>query len=130
MKVILPVSMDTEGKIIVAQGFHNTKNVCIYNYLEDEFEYIPINKIRNNIGDFSIELKLSGIDFVISRSMPPHALKVFKTNGLSVFKAEGTSLEDNIEYFQNNRLNLFTNEELSRATGCVSKCSTCSTTCK
>lgn len=129
MKVMLPVLIDKKGEIQIAQGFHNTKNICIYDCTEDEYECIPTNNIKNNIGDFSIQLKLNGIDSIISYTMPPLALRLFTTNGLNVFKAEGTSIEENITHFQNSKLNQFAIEETNNPGSCGSSCNSCSSTC-
>lgn len=129
MKIMLPVLNDCEGKMKLAEGFHNAQKVCIYDSKKDIYEWISTKKINANIGEFSVELKQRGIESVISCTMQPVVLRIFSQNGLQVFKAEGNNLEQNIASFQNDKLNSFSTEETKTIMGCGSSCNSCSSTC-
>ena len=131
MKVMLPIAEREGGKETVAQGFHNAQYVCIYDYQNKSFEWMPVKKISSNPGDLSKELQRMGISKVISTYLPPMALRIFARSGLDVYRARGTNVEENITFLKHNQLESFTTQAARETWGCESSCGSCSSTsCK
>lgn len=129
MKVLLPVQNISDAKHSIADGFHNSEFVCIYNCKDKSFEWLPIAAITKKPGNLSLELKRKGITSVISNSMPFMALSLFMESGLSIFKANGISVDENIQLFLNNKLTVLSSKDTSMPSGCSSSCSSCSSSC-
>jgi predicted Fe-Mo cluster-binding NifX family protein len=131
MKVMLPIAEKEKGKETVAPGFHNARYICIYDSQSKSFDWIEAKKINSNPGDFSKELRRMGISKVISTYLPPMALRIFARSGMEVYKARGTNVTENINFFSNNQLELFTNQTATEMRSCESGCGSCSSTsCK
>lgn len=129
MKIIIPIDNFSSSEKRISDSFHNTEYACIYNNSNQTFEWITTkNMIR--AGELGEELKQQGISVVISRNMPLMALGFFTESGLSVYKAENKSIEENIQLFKNNKLVQFTNSVAKSSSSCTGSCGSCSTTCK
>ncbi|WP_297091635.1 hypothetical protein [uncultured Draconibacterium sp.] len=131
MKVMLPIANRETGKEKIAHGFHNARFVCIYDSDRESFEWKKVTEISPNPGEFTHELKRMGISTIISSYLPPMVLQVFTRNGLSVFKARGSNVNRNIDFFTQNQLESFTSKAARELWGCESGCNSCSSTaCK
>lgn len=126
---MLPIVDKKSGREKVAQGFHNAKEVCIYDSLSNSYEWMRAQEISKNPGDFSNELKRLGIKTVISCYMPPMALRIFARSGLNVYKARGNSVTENVRFFRKKQLEPFTSQATREMWGCSGSCGTCGTSC-
>lgn len=128
MKIIIPIA-DTETKKNIADSFHNTEFACIYNTTDNSVELVATkNMIRN--GNLETVLRENEINAVISKKMPLMALGFFTDNGLTVYKAESSNIEENIDWFLNRRLKPMTNASVKISSDCSGSCGSCHTTCK
>ncbi len=131
MKVMLPVAEKKRGREKLARGFHNASYVCIYDLEGKSFEWKKAAEVSPRPGDFTSELKRLGVDTIISSYLPPMVLQIFTRNGLQVFKARGTNVTENIDFFTQNQLESFTSQTARELWGCESGCHSCSSTsCK
>ncbi|MDX8338733.1 hypothetical protein SLH46_06045 [Draconibacterium sp. IB214405] len=131
MRVMLPITEKETEKAKIARGFHNARFVCIYDSELNSFECKETKEISPNPGDLTQELKRMGINNVISGYLPPMVLQIFTRNGLSVFKARGSNVTKNIDFFTQNQLESFTSQAARELWGCESGCNSCSSTsCK
>jgi predicted Fe-Mo cluster-binding NifX family protein len=108
MKIIIPVIDIDQGKSTIAKGFHNTEFACIYDSIENSYQWLKKKDICKKDGNLSIQLKLKGIYTIISSDIELMAFSLFNEMGLKVYKSIGTNLEENIKLFEANQLNLFT----------------------
>lgn len=128
MKVILPtIGFDSDT---LADSFHNAEYTCIYDKENNSSEKLTASSISETPDNMSIVLKQKGIKNVISKSIPPMALKLFVDLGFNVYKAEGDSVEENILLFKEDKLKSFTEIEFAATSSCTSSCSSCSSSCK
>ena len=126
MKIILPVVDKNKG---VAQSFHNAEQACIYNCINQTYEWISTKSISTKSGNLAEELRRIGISAVISTQMPLMALGFFTESGLKVYKAASISVEENIRLFAVNQLNLMTNASAKNSSDCAGSCSACQISC-
>jgi len=122
MKVILPVI----EKEIVAEGFRNALFMCIYDSRDNSFEWLSTARLNVGDRDLGEEIKLMGVNSVISSNMTPIALQIFARNGIEVFKAKSDIVSENIAFLQNNQLELFTSQIAREIQACNNSCSSCS----
>jgi predicted Fe-Mo cluster-binding NifX family protein len=124
MNIIIPVIDNKEGKFNMAKGFHKTDHVCVYNTLNNSYEWFKNKEISNSEDNLSLSLKRKGIYTIITSQIPFLALRLFKESGLLVYKAKSKSLEENIAFFLKDELDPFTPQIHFGAAG--SACSACS----
>lgn len=132
MNVIIPVTDLEKDKSKLSKGFHNTDNVCIYNSLNNSYEWLKTKEISNSEDNLSLALKRKGIYTVITSHMPYLALRLFKESGIIVYKSKSKSLEKNIDLFLNRELEPFTPQIQFNNSSCSSSCSSassCSSDC-
>ncbi|MFB6343026.1 NifB/NifX family molybdenum-iron cluster-binding protein [Saccharicrinis sp. FJH2] len=129
MKVIIPV-VDTErSRNVLAKSFHNAEFASVYDTDSRMVEWIETSSISEDVGNISIGLKKMGIYAVISQQMPPMALGLFVESGINVYRAEGDDLQENILYFIDEELELFSSQMAFETTpSCGSSCNSCSST--
>ncbi len=107
MKIIIPVTDNSEGNSIIVSGFHNTNFVCIYDSTANNYQWFNKKEISINEGNLSIQLKLKGISTIITSEIELMTLSLFNDVGLKVYKSETDSIEENIKLFELNQLTLF-----------------------
>jgi len=131
MNIIIPVEDLSEDKSKLAKGFHNSDSACIYNSLNQSYEWLPIKDICESEENLSLALKHKGVYTVITSHMPYLALRLFKESGLIVYKSKSKSVESNIELFLNNELEPFTPQIRFSNSSCSSSCnaSSCGPDC-
>ena len=129
MNIIIPVIDDNSGKFNMAKGFHTTEDVCVYNTLNSNYQWVKIKEISQCEENLSLSLKRKGIYTVITSQMPFLALGLFKESGLMVYKSKGKNLEENIDLFLKNELDTFSPQIQFKASSCSSSCSSCDTSC-
>ena len=122
MNIIIPVTDNMEAKDILAPGFHNTEYVCIYESDNDSYKWFKKKDISKKEGNLSIELKRKGIYTIITSQIELMTLVLFNEMGLKVYKAKSTSIIENIKFFHNHQLELFTPKSAIGVLDCVSSC--------
>lgn len=124
MNIILPVIDNKNDKYSIAKGFLNAEYICVYNKPNKSYNWLKIKEISNSEGNLSLALKRNGIYTIITSHMPYLALRLFKESGLTVYKSKGKNVEENIELYTDNKLELFT-PQMQFSTN-ASACSACS----
>ena len=127
MRVIIPVSESFSIDSDIAKGFVEAEYTCIYDSEKDSYEWYTPAEIAQEPGNFTLGLKQKGVSGVISTHMPFMALGLFLDSGLSVYKAKGKNLAENIQYFIKNELAPFNGQEVRMGSSCSGSCSSCST---
>jgi predicted Fe-Mo cluster-binding NifX family protein len=131
MKIILPVTENKASGRIIARSFHNAELACVYNCSNQTSEWLSTKNISTKTGNLGETLKQIGIEAVISYQMPLMALGFFTESGLTVYKAESESIEENIRMYTENLLIPLTNANSKSFSSCTSSCNSCSsTTCQ
>jgi len=130
MKVIVPVVNDNKEKFSIADGFHNAEHACIYDYSTNKYEWVITQKISSLVGELGMELKMLGVEKVISKNMPLMALGLFVDCGIKVYQATEDDLVENIELLTNDKLPFYSLEMARQNTSCSGACGTCETDCK
>jgi len=125
MKVMIPINKNETGKECVANGFHNARMVCVYDYSSSASECMASNRIYVNSGNLIDQIKEMGIEAVISSYLPPMTLRIFEQGGITVFRARGKDVEENIDFLKNAQLEYFSTEESREMWNCESGCSSC-----
>jgi len=129
MKIIIPVTKNIADQNEIALGFHNAKNLCIYDSDKNTFDYLNASQIADEDIDLTISLKYIGVSAVISQTLPRMALSMFTGNGFNVFKAQGADLNKNIKLFLNKKLEPFSVKLSNPRVGCGESCESCDSTC-
>jgi predicted Fe-Mo cluster-binding NifX family protein len=127
MKIIIPVTDNKKDKYLIAQGFHNTSYVCIYNTSDNTYQWMETKEISEKEGNLSLALKRKGIFTIISSNMQLMALGLFIESGLKVYKAKGSSVTENIALFNSNQLEPFVSRFAGNPGNCGGSCSSCNT---
>lgn len=130
MKIVIPVSQQTNARNSIARSFHNSEYVCIYNNSDQSLEWVLARNISSNPGNLGKELKRRGVGAVISQQMPLMALGFFIESGLQVFQAIGENIEENIRLFNLCQLPLLTSQLAKATSSCSGSCGSCNTVCK
>jgi predicted Fe-Mo cluster-binding NifX family protein len=124
MKVILPVIDNDGARNMMAKGFHNARFACIYDCDTHDCEWVTAREISEKPGNLTLGLKRREIYTVISPQMPIMALGLFVESGLTVYKAIGSSVEENIRLFIENKLKTFPVRD-ALVSDCSGSCSSC-----
>lgn len=125
MNVIIPVVNDCDFKQTIADGFNTSKHVCLYNSELKTMSWMDANHTINLEGNVVAELKRLNIKSVITSHIKMMALRLFKENGIKVYKSVGTDLEQNLRMFHTYELPNYSLFDAIGNGGCDSGCSSC-----
>lgn len=127
MKIMIPVIDDKGEKFTLAESFHNAEYACIYESDSKSFEWLRTSDLSEKSENLSIELKRKGILSVLINKMSPMAMGLFIESGFKVFKAESTSLEENVDLFHHKLLEYYSYAAEDINDACSGSCGSCST---
>jgi len=128
MKVALPIIDIGSNRNILAGGLNVNGSICLYDVDADSGSWIKTTDLAPNMGELLPALEELAISVIITRQIHPMALKILANKGFHVYKAKGNQLEENIQFFQNRKLDLYSHEAaMELATVCGGECTTCST---
>lgn len=132
MKVLLPVKNNELQKKEIADSFHSTQFVCIYDSEGQNYNWINTDDFSNTPGGLSAALNEQKVNSIVSPHITPMVLNIFKNNGIEVWKAKGNDLDENISLFKLKLLKMYSVEESRSVQACDSNsCSSCSSSsCK
>ncbi len=127
MKIGFPAAgLHNEKKSLLAGSFVESGLMGVYNTQTDEIVVVPKENFKNGIVDWVHEEEIS---LIITPDIKPMALKVFKEEGVEVYKAIGKILSLNIQLLFNKDLMSFSVEsKMQEKSSCSSSCSSCSST--
>lgn len=131
MKVMLPVKNDETWKTRIAEGFHNLSCLCIYDCDSASTEWVLTKEFSETPGGLNAVLTEKGIYSIITVNITPMVLAMFSRNEISVYKAQGADVEQNIRLFRLGQLKSFTTEEsrLIMSSCNSSSCASCNSSC-
>lgn len=130
MKVILPILEKRKGKATIAKGFHNARFMCIYDSEAKTYSWKNAEEIIAGTTDLSREFESMGIDSVICGYLPPMVWQIFSRSHLRIYRPRGNSFSENIDFFDKNQLELFSNGAANKAwQECGRSCASCNTNC-
>jgi hypothetical protein len=128
MKVALPIVDIASNRNILASGLNVNGSICLYDLDSKSGNWIKTADLAPNMGELLPALEALTISVIITRQIHPMALKILSNKGFDVYKAKGNILEENIAFYQSNKLDLYSHEAaMELATICGGECSTCST---
>lgn len=128
MKVALPIIDIASNRNVLASGLNANGSICLYDTVSKSGNWIKTTDLASNMGELLPALERLEISVIITIQIHPMALKVLANKGFEVYKAKGNLIEENIEYYQNKKLDLYSYEAAMKlATVCGGECSTCST---
>lgn len=128
MKVALPIIDISSNRNILAGGLNVNGSICLYDVDANSGSWIKTTDLAPNMGELLPALEALAISVIITRQIHPMALKILANKGFDVYKAKGNQLEENIQFFQSKKLDLYSHESaMELATICGGECSTCST---
>jgi hypothetical protein len=128
MKVAFPLINEKE----LAVDFVHSHFVGIFDDVKNRTDLLPIAGIEKNVGItvFFDAMTSQGLKFVVSPHFSFMSLRVFKENNIEPYKAEGVSLQDNIDLFKTAALKPFDIRESYLGGECARECGSCGSTCK
>lgn len=133
MKILIPVVDCEVEKNIICKEFDDATYYCIYDSLNNTYEWEHVSSFTNKIGNISFALKRKGILSVIVRNIPIMAIHLFTEMGIKLYPAEGKYLYLNIELLSKNRLSTYflpngikSDTEIE---SCNTSCSSCHSGC-
>lgn len=133
MKVLIPVIDHENAKNLITKEFDNANSYCIYDSLNKTYEWVSTNFLTSKIGNISFALKRKGILAIIMREMPLMAIHLFSEMGITLYPAQGNSLNDNIKLFEQKELSPInvSNEIIPKnvISNCNTSCGSCNSQC-
>lgn len=129
MKIAIPI-IDTEANknTLAGGGLDVNGSLCLYDNELQSGEWIKTLDLASHMGDLLPALEAMTITAIITKQIHPMALKVLVNRGFEVFKAKGKELDENIRFFNENQLDVYSyGSALKLANSCGGACNTCST---
>ncbi|MDD3080508.1 MAG: hypothetical protein PHH37_15590 [Paludibacter sp.] len=128
MKVAIPI-IDTEvNRNVLSGGLNVNGSICLYDVDAKSGSWLKTTDLAANMGDLLPALEAKMISVIITRQIHPMALKVLVNKGFEVYKAKGNGLDDNIRFYAEKQLDIYSYEAaMELADVCGGECNTCST---
>jgi len=128
MNIAIPIQDIETNKNIIASSLNANGSLCLYNTDTEFGNLMKSTDLAPNMGELLPALEALAISVIITRQIHPMALKILANKGFDVYKAIGNQLEDNIQLYQNSKLDLYSHEAaMELATVCDGECTSCST---
>ena len=128
MIIALPIIDIDTNRNVLADSLNVNGSVCLYDVNTKSERWIKTTDLASNMGELLPALEALTISVIITRQIHPMALKILVNKGFDVYKAKGNQLQENIQFYQSKRLNLYSYEvAMELATICGGECATCST---
>ena len=127
MKIAFPLLNKDE----LAIDFAHSKLIGVYDDTQRDIKLIPLSGNEQAVGQINLfDLMVSsGLTSVASPYYSNMALRVFKENNIETYKAKGTDLAQNIQFFKTEELKPFDVYESLLVGECAKSCSSCGTSC-
>jgi predicted Fe-Mo cluster-binding NifX family protein len=128
MKIAIPIVDTEKNKNLLAGGLNANGSICLYDINTHSADCMKISDLAENMGDLLPALEALMISVIITRQVHPMALKILVNKGFDVYKAKGQAMEENIRYFKEKKLEIYSHEAaMELATVCGGECTTCNT---
>ncbi len=128
MNIAIPTQDTATNKNTIASSLHVNGSICLYNIDSKSGNWLKTNDLAPNMGELLPALEALAISVIITRQIHPMALKILVNKGFEVYKAVGNTLTENIDFYTNKKLDLYSHDAaMELATVCGGECTTCST---
>ena len=128
MNIAIPIQDIEKNKYTIASGLNVNGSLCLYDTDTEYGKWQKTTDLEPNMGELLSAFEALSISVIITPQIHPMALKILSNKGFGVYKAKGNQLRENIQFFQNKTLDLFSHEDaMGLATVCGGECTTCST---
>lgn len=128
MNIAIPIQDTETNKNIIASSLNANGSICLYDVASKSGSWIKAKDLAPNMGELLPALEALAISVIITRQIHPMALKILSNKGFDVYKAKGNALEENITFYQSNKLDLYSHEAaMELASICGGECTTCDT---
>jgi predicted Fe-Mo cluster-binding NifX family protein len=128
MKVALPIIDLASNRNILASGLNVNGSICLYDVDSNSGSWIKTTDLAPNMGELLPALEALAISVIITHQIHPMALKILINKGFEVYKAVGNTLTENIDFYSNKKLDLYSHDAaMELATVCGGECTSCST---
>lgn len=125
-KVCVPVLVKEDGYVVSA-NFKDADAYLVVDFLYQKVDEISAVEMVGMFSSTDGAFKEMGLTGVICRDIFPMALKIFRDHSVEAYMPKSSNVEENLLSFINNKLIKITSA--ASGGGCLSNCSSCSTTC-
>ncbi len=131
MNVAIPVVDKDRHKYNIANGFNSTGYLCIYSTENENFTWMDVSDLADNMGELLPALISRKVNNVITLHIHPMALHVLGNKGFHIYRSEGSNLIENVELFNKDQLPIYDiKTSYANTKICGGECSVCSTECQ
>lgn len=127
MKILFPVVDSESHKEVLASGFQETNNICIFDPETYAFKHMDVAEL-GNVSSLPNALQDLNVSSIISTKIRPMALQILKRSGLKVYQASGTDVNENLELFRDGYLEPYSMSSSRELLACGGSCTSCSST--
>lgn len=129
MHIAIPILDSNLNTNTIAASLNVNGSLCLYDTALNRRKCLQTTELAANMGDLLPALEAIAISVIITRQIHPMALKVLVNKGFEVYKAKGDVLDENIQYYNEQKLDLYSYETaMELATVCGGECTSCVTT--
>ncbi|MFT3738331.1 MAG: NifB/NifX family molybdenum-iron cluster-binding protein [Breznakibacter sp.] len=130
MQVIFPVINNSDKRMVLAKGFHNTNWICVYDSENHKCNWFDADSLKVHSGNLANELKAQGIEAVVTADISFMALALFLDSGFAVYKAASDDIAQNIKMLEEEKLPFFGLHTAIKNTCSSNSCHKCEGMCK
>ncbi len=128
MNIAIPTQDTTSNKNTIASSLNVNGSICLYNLDSKSGNWLKTIDLAPNMGELLPALEALAISVIITRQIHPMALKILVNKGFEVYKAVGNTLTENIDYYSNKKLGLYSHDAaMELASVCGGECTSCET---
>lgn len=128
MNIAIPIQDTFLNKNKIASNLNVNGCICLYDISSKSGSWIKTTDLAPNMGELLPALEALAITVIITRQVHPMALKVLVNKGFEVYKAIGNTLEENIDLFEQDKLELYSYDTaMELAAICGGECTSCET---
>ncbi|MDA3853803.1 MAG: hypothetical protein PF444_06135 [Bacteroidales bacterium] len=129
MKILFPVVDAETNKEVLASGFHETKELCVFDSETYLFQHMSIDDLGGSMKNLPNALRELNIGSIISSGIRPLALQILERCGMNVYEPSGDDVKENLELFKEGYLERYSIQtSRGHLSTCGSSCSSCSST--
>lgn len=128
MKILFPVVDSETNKEVLASGFHDTKDLCVFDSDTFLFQHLSVEDLGGSMKDLPNTLKELNISSIISSHIRPLALHILERCGFNVYEASGTDVNENLMLYRDGYLSKYSMASSRELLACGGSCSSCSST--
>lgn len=129
MKILFPVVDAETNKEVLASGFHETRDLCVFDPETLLYQHMSLDDLGGSMKNLPKALRELDISSIISSNIRPLALQILERCGLKVYEASGTDMNKNIELYRDGSLDKYSiQSSRENLSSCSGSCTSCSST--